>query len=249
MVIRTGKMRYPNTDYATSNYCISYLDILGGANKICNDKNNEFLNLINMIYQDVLKEAELIKLIDRKDIFVKIFSDNILLAIKIDKNDEKRKLKIEKIISFTSNIINEMLRYGCLIRGAIVDGEFFQNELFVYGKAHVQAVKTEENIAVYPRVIVQDKIQKIFPQYCDIAEDGVYYLNHYVKAQTFENITFKMQLLKLLKEANQDVKIKQKVMWAIAHYNKHNKEFIKLGSTQCQLITDEEILNVINGDK
>lgn len=68
MVYRTGQIRYPQTQFCTSKYCIAYLDILGSKNLIDNDKNNEFLNYLNMLCGDALLEAS-----SNKDIFIKIF--------------------------------------------------------------------------------------------------------------------------------------------------------------------------------
>ena len=70
----------------------------------------------------------------KEEIFVKIFSDNILLAIELKEIDEQRDSKIAVLFNIVANIYNEILRYGYLMRGAIVEGEFFHNNIIVYGK-------------------------------------------------------------------------------------------------------------------
>jgi hypothetical protein len=90
--------------------------------------------------------------------FIKIFSDNILLAIQLKENDERRDDKIATLFNTVANIYNEILRYGYLMRGAIVESEFFHNDKIVYGKALVEAVHLEEKVANVPRILVKTKV-------------------------------------------------------------------------------------------
>ena len=86
MVIRTGLARFPSTNYKTSNYIIAYLDILGAKQMICNDDNFDFLNHLNMFMEDAIQESGGGVFLKKEKIFVKIFSDNILLAIELKEN-------------------------------------------------------------------------------------------------------------------------------------------------------------------
>ena len=142
MTKRTGEARFPRTKYKTSLYCVAYLDFLGGTDIILHDDQNKHLNIINMIFEDALFEAKMLA----KDIFVKIFSDNILLALPTDKG--KRAQKIEKLINLVSNFVHQAADNGYLIRGAITEGDFFHNDIIVYGKALVEAVGMEEKYAI-----------------------------------------------------------------------------------------------------
>ena len=151
MVVRTGGMRKPQTNYKQSTYCIAYLDILGGKSLICEDSDNIFLNHLNMFFEDAICEAEMAQIFSKQDVIVKFFSDNILIAIKLNANDEKRVDKLTKLLNIAGNIQTEVLGYGYLMRGAIVEGDFYHDEKFVYGKALVEAVNIEENVAIYPR--------------------------------------------------------------------------------------------------
>lgn len=217
MVYRTGQMRYPQIQLCTSKYCIAYLDILGSKNFIYNDKNNEFLNYLNMLCHDALLEAS-----SNKDIFIKIFSDNILLAVNTECEPQIRKERIEALINRVGNIQNEILRYGYLVRGAIVEDDFFHNDVIVYGKALVKAVTDEEQIAIYPRVIIQKEIYELLPQYFLIDEDNLVFLNQFIFSHALEYVNFKLQLLEMLKK-NPEKKHKQKIMWMINYYNKYFK--------------------------
>lgn len=238
MVYRTGKMRYPQTQLYTLKYCVAYLDILGSKNFIVNDKNNEFLNYLNMLCGDALLEVS-----SNKDIFIKIFSDNILLAVSTECEIQTRKERIKALINRVGNIQNEILRYGYLVRGAIVEGDFFDNNIIVYGKGLVEAVQIEENVAKYPRVIVQKEISKLLPQYFLIDEDNLVFLNQFIFSNKLEHINFKYQLLEMLKKKPNE-NIQKKIMWSINYFNKWHKSQMVRTITRLE-ITDKEISNII----
>lgn len=236
MAIRTGNARNPSTNYKTSKYCVAYLDILGGRRIIYNDDKNYHLNKINMIFEDALRESKIFA----HDIFVKMFSDNILLAVPIEENN--RKQNIEKIIVLVSNIIQEVADYGYLMRGAITEGEFFGNNIIAYGKALVDVVKMEEEYAIYPRIIVQKEIAKLLPQYFYLCEDGWHIVNHYVlNIEYFSSLRYKNTLLKQLENNKKDTKISQKIMWAITNFNIIADYMKKAGFFDYPIITSTEI--------
>ena len=79
------------------NYFVSYIDILG-ARKLMSQNNDNFLNDLNSIYFDAIRDVEFTNAVTRKDIYIKIFSDNILIAVQTTKNDINRVAKLEKII-------------------------------------------------------------------------------------------------------------------------------------------------------
>ncbi len=121
MVLRTGYARFPWTNYKTSNHIITYLDMLGAKQMICKDNDFNFLNHLNMFMEDAIEESGGGIFPKKEEIFVKIFSDNILLAIELKENDEQRNDKIAILFNTVANIYNEILRYGYLMRGAIVE--------------------------------------------------------------------------------------------------------------------------------
>jgi len=158
MVIRTGLARKPWTNFKTSNHIIAYLDMLGAKQMICNDNDFDFLNHLNMFMEDVIEESGGGIFPRKEEIYVKIFSDNILLAIELKENDKYRDDKIARLFNTVANIYNEILRYGYLMRGTIVEGEFFHNDIIVYGKGLVEAVHLEEKVADVPRILVRTKV-------------------------------------------------------------------------------------------
>ncbi|WP_428044076.1 hypothetical protein [Candidatus Avelusimicrobium faecicola] len=235
MTQRTGDARFPRTNYKTSQHCIAYLDMLGGKNVICNDPQSEHLNKINMIFYDALEESKMFA----SDVFVKIFSDNILLAMPTD--NDNRKQNIEKIIGLVNNIISEMADYGYLMRGAITEGDFFGNNIIAYGNGLVEAVLLEEEYAIYPRVIVQKEIAKLLPHYFYSCEDGWAMLNPYIfSIGSYDFINFRQTFLTKLKNNKANEKVRQKIMWAINNFNAINKAMRQVGALR-SLITREEL--------
>lgn len=221
MVIRTGRARYPETNYKTSNHLIAYLDILGASSKICQDKNNEFLNYLNMFMEDALREVRHIACGCNEEFFIKIFSDNILYAVEIKENDSNKENKITKIFNLAANLANETFRYGYLMRGAIVLGQLFHNDKIVYGEGLVRAVNIEEKEAKYPRIIVQDEIATLLNHYClQDLRDNKKFLNTFLLSSSLDHVSFKHCLLKMLNENKNNERIKEKIMWTIKHFNK-----------------------------
>lgn len=244
MVLRTGLARKPWTNYKTSNHIIAYLDILGAKNMICNDNNFAFLNHLNMFMEDAIEESGGGVFPREEEIYIKIFSDNILLAIELKENDEQKENKIAILFNIVANIYNEILRYGYLMRGAIVEGEFFHNEIIVYGKSLVEAVHLEEKEADVPRILVRVKVSESNNYYLMQDKDGEFFLNIFHRCAFFDDVAFKINLLEMLKKHKNNEKIKEKIIWMINYFNSW---FTKLDYRLMnqQKITDKEIQEAI----
>ena len=245
MVIRTGLARKPWTNYKTSNHIIAYLDILGAKDMICNDNNFDFLNHLNMFMEDAIEESGGGIFPKEEDIYIKIFSDNILLAIESKENDENKEQKIQKLFNTVANIYNEILRYGYLMRGAIVEGEFFHNDIIVYGKGLVEAVHLEEKEADVPRILVRVKVSESNSYYYLMQDtDGEFFLNIFHLCNAFDDVAFKINLLEMLKKQKNNEKIKAKIIWMIKYFNSWFTKYEYRIMNQ-QRITDEEIENTL----
>ena len=245
MVIRTGLARKPWTNYETSNHIIAYLDILGAKGIICNDNNFDFLNHLNMFMEDAIEESGGGVFPREEKIYIKIFSDNILLAIELKENDEQRENKIAILFNTVANIYNEILRYGYLMRGAIVEGEFFHNDIIVYGKGLVEAVHMEEKEADVPRILVRVKVSESNSYYYLMQDaDGEFFLNIFHLCNAFDDIAFKINLLEMLKKQKNNEKIKAKIIWMIKYFNSWFTKYEYRIMNQ-QRITDEEIENAL----
>lgn len=245
MVLRTGDTSTPQTNYKTSNYCIAYLDILGATKMIENDKDFDFLNHLNMFMVDAISESGNGIFKRQEEMKIKIFSDNILIALKLNPEDSKRDFKIGVLFNAVANIYNEILRYGYLMRGAIVEGEFFQNDIIVYGKALIEAVKLEEETAKVPRILVKTEVSENYKKYYLMKDqDDELFLNIFNLCEWCDHHIFKFNLLEMLKEHKDNEEIKNKIMWMIGYYNSWFGEY-EYRITKKHKITEEEVKRAI----
>ena len=127
------------------------------------------------------------------------------------------------------------------MRGAIVEGEFFHNKIIVYGKGLVEAVQLEENVVKYPRIIVKTKVNEANNwHYLMKDNDGEMFLNIFRLCEVVDDVTFKINLLKMLKVHKENDGANKKIMWMINYFNSW---FAQCGDPilNKQKITDEEI--------
>lgn len=247
-MVRTGQARNLPKIH-TSNYCVAYLDVLGAENYMKGDLADKFLNDLNSIYFDAINDISFTNYVTQKDIQVKIFSDNILLAIEIKENDDLRKDKIEKIINLTGNIFNNALYHAYLMRGAMTEGPFYKNknnDIFVYGKALIDAVDMEEKLAIYPRVLTQRSIQETLPQYFEECADGCLILNNFIFESLLSPDVYKHNLITMYKKCS-DKKVKQKIMWIISFFNSyyvHSITNVQITKEDLIKATRKEVQNV-----
>ena len=131
------------------------------------------------------------------------------------------------------------------MRGAIVEGEFFHNDIIVYGKSLVEAVQLEENVAKYPRILVKTEVNNPNNLYYLMKDsDGEVFLNVFHLCNTFDDVAFKINLLELLKKHKNNEKIKEKIMWMINYFNSWFTKYEYRIMNQ-QKITEEEIQEAI----
>ena len=107
-----------------------------------------------------------------------------------------------------------------------------KNDVFVYGKALVDAVYMEEKIAIYPRIVVNELLYKTHWQYFLPCNDGCLALNTFVFYGRPD--AYKLRLLELCKRHRNDIKVMQKIMWVISCFNEchANKPGVKRKITQ-----------------
>ncbi len=228
---------------STENYYVAYLDFLGMKKKIVNDEKDKHLNNLKNIYQKAVEDKQYAIKILGKKIFIKIFSDNIVIAVKCSSNDSKNKEIIKNIINLCGLIQINSLKYGYLIRGAIVEDKFCKDDMFIYGKALVKAVYIEENTAIYPRIIIDKSLFNTIDsnsKFIKKDSDSYFYINsfYYFCNDCYKN--FKEDILKQLKENKE--KEKQKIRWFINRYNEYFEMKHKIGQAKnTELITEEEI--------
>lgn len=210
-------------------YYVAFLDLLGAKNIIENDTADEHLNNIHNIYQSwkpILGNA-----ISFEEIEMKIFSDNILLAVKCDKNHA-----LYTLCQAVSCVVEHLVRCKYKVRGGITKGSLFIDELMVWGKALVAAYKLESYEAKYPRIIVdQNVVEEVeVKRTCGKAEwlkkDEDYYVLDYLRFpgvnanRAIEIVDIVLSVLD--KEDELDEKIKEKNNYFRKYLHETKKELL-----------------------
>lgn len=150
-----------NNTKKLDNYLVAYIDILGGKELILNDKDNINLNIVKEIYKFAIGSlTSTITQNATKNLKIKIFSDNIVIASKI-KIDTIRhiKLSIINFLRFIAYFQRKALDNGILLRGGVSYGELYIKEDFIWGKALIAAYEAEKK-AEYPVIEMDEETSK-----------------------------------------------------------------------------------------
>lgn len=215
----------------TEKYAIAYMDALGAKTIICSDQSNTFLNTLNAVYRRTIAHQWGISqhtesMLHGFRMEIKMFSDNIIIAAKVDNTIDS----IAYLFNFVSSIQAYFINMGVLTRGGITVGDFFINDIFVYGAALVEAVVAEEKQAVFPRILVLPpaidffltrgcfKAEKmhIFTQQDD---DGLFYLDYYKLQQDFLELAHIKAQLKKQWKAQKNKRVLEKLEWHAKYHN------------------------------
>lgn len=121
-------------------YYIIYFDILGYKQYFEENKDHQqLLHDIKGMIADIINDIQLYGLLNRKDIKIKAFSDNVIICV-----EEVANLNVNALGTMVANLqIKIFLKYGLLLRGAFTKGKFYYDSDFVYGEGLIKAVEIE----------------------------------------------------------------------------------------------------------
>ena len=205
-------------------YYIAFLDILGFKSII--NSNDAFY------IHNIFNKIRLAKKFVKKDRAGKIkeetkfyfFSDSIVCAIPVDEENA--------LASLASNckLIQHALwsEAGPIwVRGAIVKGLLYCGNGEVFGPGLNEAYKLEENLAVYPRIIMtkstfETGLDESFPKDCmDFivdTPDGLKMINTLAYPCVFDPEIIKLQIIHTL-NSETDQRIRDKYLWMRDYFN------------------------------
>jgi len=91
---------------------------------------------------------------------VSSFSDHVVISLddKSDNDPFKFSGSIDIILDAIARICDFALFSGFLVRGGMTYGEVIHKSNVVFGRALVEAVSVEENLAVHPRILLTNSI-------------------------------------------------------------------------------------------
>lgn len=148
-------------------YVIAYVDLLGTQELLSNKDTDD---IFEHIYYSYLTATKLFPNLEKLNLDLmqfKVFSDNILVAYPVENADNKETVfeAYKRIRTFLYFFLPLFTRKGILFRGAITINNLLINDLMVWGAGLSEAVYLEENIAIYPRIVISENLLKIFDEY------------------------------------------------------------------------------------
>lgn len=146
-------------------YVVCYVDFLVSKRNIDQMGEKSFFENVHDAFAFALNFESKLKIFG--DLQFKVFSDNILIAHEVpnisDKGDVYR--AYNNITQFLKSFAPRFIQQGILFRGGITLGKLAINEVMVWGGALVDVVKIEENIAIYPRIVISQELLNVFALY------------------------------------------------------------------------------------
>lgn len=209
-------------------YVVGYIDLLGVHELLKND-DGEALNKLNHLYNRLLRYTnqhdDFFKL---NDVKVKIFSDNIIIASKIDEDINESAKKVITLLKIFQN--EALFQFGWLLRGGVFMGDLYIDDVFTIGNGLISAYYIESSIANYPRVVIDkalieniDMNEFIMPYGLEVIYqdfDNEYFINFlslFNRDSIFRECTRLKQAFITLTIDEQNIKNKQKYNWLISY--------------------------------
>ncbi len=218
--------------YQTKEHVVAFIDILGAKKKIKEDSEKS-LNVVHEVYNAAIEICN--KLYTRENIanlkpIIKIFSDNIVIAVPTISSSIYS--AFASISIFCGVIQQEFLNRQYLVRGGIAIGDFFADDVMIWGKALLNAYYVESNIAIYPRIVIHpDVVGKLQlttnpnrQKWVMQDNDGLFFID-YIQEHSDKSIHLELLIYRiqdcdeLIADANGDIKALQKIHWHTAYLN------------------------------
>ena len=229
----------PNKSF--DKYLIAYVDFLGIKERMKKDSSYESLHFLKALLAGAKRKASYIEKINTiNDFEIKVFSDNIVIAQKLQED-----IVSTQIISMLNLIsllqFESFFQFDFPLRGGITIGDLYIDDSVVWGTGLIEAYQIENGLANYPRVIVSQKVidrydnclDKSLNMYAMIKQDhDGYWFADYLTAAP--NIRLIPQISASLAQkaslhANEDERVKQKINWIISYFNSYCHQFSDRG--------------------
>lgn len=223
-------------------YIIAYIDFLGMKERMKQEKSFESLHVLKFILAGVQYRANSISSLNTIDNFdIKVFSDNVIIAQKIDKHRISN--QIISIINLVSLIQFEaFFQFDFSLRGGITIGELSIDNSVVWGTGLMDAYKMESSYAIFPRVIVSEKTINTYQTEKDTSinlfsmikqdADGLWFVDYLLAAPNLQLIPEMSESLrdKASSHACEDIRVRQKINWTIQYFNSFCRQFKDRGN-------------------
>lgn len=200
---------------------IGFIDLLGFKNLLDEEENFEIIQgILRAVYE--VKE-DIGKIFGHDCIVMSTVSDSIIISANIE--EKGAFIKLNSIVYAFVSVL--LCKYGILSRGAITYGNLYHDGQIAFGPALVKAYLMERDMAVYPRIILDEDEIEAFMTDCSTTdknlirrkmkrgEDGWFYLDIFKddKIDETENILRAREQVEKNLKGITDKRIRQKWMW------------------------------------
>lgn len=135
-------------------YIVAYLDMLGTKALIQSEQRSAAAcEDLRELYRRVIVMGSDC---GSSEVVTKIFSDNLILAQKLDGQNDQTVIK--NFLQIVSQIQFEAVcEQTWLLRGGITIGELFLDDVIIWGQALLRSYALESRTAIYPRIVIDPK--------------------------------------------------------------------------------------------
>ncbi len=174
---------------------VCFLDILGFSAMV-EEYENDLSSSVLQDIQGALEDSLTILNLNKdektnevlKHLKYQLFSDCISISLPYFDNQEDFINNFNLISTFTNGFQYNLMSKGFFVRGGISIGSFYANDHIIFSKGLVEAYQLESKKAIYPRVLIDEKIINKLKKY-DISRIHYYGINTYV-VKDDENLVF-----------------------------------------------------------
>lgn len=208
-------------------YYICYIDILGYKEHMNNMGEGKFLNILHEAYTIAIRDINIMSkpTHSNANFIYKIFSDNLVVCTECNRIDSLYSL-FYLVYILQRHFIDS---HNLYLRGSITEGLLYIDQEYIFGSGLVQAYKLENNIAIYPRIILDKvlNINEVINSYSEILfcidGDGYYFIDYLVKRANDPKPLYKnhkIHVINKLKEYKNNEVVYQKYLWCKEYHNR-----------------------------
>ncbi|MCL2623080.1 MAG: hypothetical protein FWD31_05365 [Planctomycetaceae bacterium] len=226
------------TELELKPHLICYIDILGYEEKMKELGENEFLEILTNVYQKAI-DIITVSIPELQQYEYRIFSDNLVFCTKKPENGDELTNMLFLFIFVAYVLQTTFIKHEIFIRGSITEGQFYVDTNYVYGKGLIDAYKLENEVALYPRIVLDQKLnihgvkQKYSSSIFHLCDDGYDMINYLLDMRKTEieplrtilepyliHKLHKTFVEKALRKHKSNERIYQKYRWCREYHNR-----------------------------
>ncbi len=221
---------------------VAFVDILGFKNMVINNEIDKITMITRAFQERVLINKKDHDINFDKNVEITSISDSIIISYPASDYNGQLLYLLLDLIYIQLNLLSK----GILLRGGISFGEVYHKGNIIVGPAYLDAYALEHEIAIYPRIILNESvINSSINNYDPVhsssdskeylnhvlsclhrCEDGFYCIDIFNQEQECDDLASYNELLSKVKPvielniSNKDIKVQQKYNWLKNQFNR-----------------------------